>query len=153
MSAARITKFGGRGDAAHDYSFEVDGISVLVLPYSAADDKKAMLLAQELASAVDAKRHQCDAEVERLLASARRAAEAAEERLRALVPPAGPPRLLGVGCVRFRGDELWLLSRRDRGWGEFGIPIGSWDDLFRRYNVRVTAHGVDAHGLWFEVRS
>jgi hypothetical protein len=67
VSASGITKFGGRGDAAHDYSFEVGGISVLIIPPTKAHDELAMHLAQELASAVDSRKRRGEPEVERLL--------------------------------------------------------------------------------------
>ena len=50
-----------------------------------------------------------------------------------------------------RDDGVWLLNRRDKGWGEFGFKLRDWDELFRRFNVRVTAAGSDDHGPYWSV--
>ena len=72
--------------------------------------------------------------------------------LRAKVP-AVPARILATGTVRFDGRDLWLMSRRETGWGSFGLRVGSWDELFRRFNVAVTEHGTDEHGAWWSVEN
>lgn len=74
-----------------------------------------------------------------------------ERRLAVEVPPPSPARIGRGGVVRFRGAELWLLARRDKGWAEFGVLVRDWDDLFRRYNVRVTEHGADDAGPFWRV--
>jgi len=78
------------------------------------------------------------------------ALEAACKRLKALVPPPRPAKMLGAGTIRFdeRGN-VWLLSNRERGWSAWGIAFESWDELFRRWDVRITAHGVDSTGEWW----
>lgn len=73
------------------------------------------------------------------------------QRLRAEVPPRKPVRLLGPGCVRFRDGELWLLNKRETGWGSFGLQLTGWDDLFRRFNAVVVGHGSDAFGEFWTV--
>lgn len=76
------------------------------------------------------------------------------ERTRALVPPKAPLRIFGRGFVRFDADKtLWLLSKRETGWSAFGFRQASWDDLFRRYDVRVVECGTDEHGAWWAVES
>lgn len=63
-------------------------------------------------------------------------------------------RLLGRGCVRFdeRG-RIWALSNREKGWSAFGYQFDSWDELFRRFDVRVTDHGTDEWGAWWVIES
>ena len=47
-----------------------------------------------------------------------------------------------------------MLSRKDKGFGEFGVRIeGGWDTLFREYGVVVTEHGNDQHGLYWIVEN
>lgn len=65
------------------------------------------------------------------------------------IPPKRPSRLLGRGYVRFADGKPMLLNRRDRGFGEFGFTLDSWDQLFREFDVRITEHGVDEHGPWW----
>lgn len=72
---------------------------------------------------------------------------------RADIPPARGARLLGRGYVRFAGAELWILNNRERGFGHFGFQCDGWDDLFRRYDVRVVESGRDEHGDWWAVES
>lgn len=76
------------------------------------------------------------------------------ERTRALVPPKAPLRIFGRGFVRFDADKsLWLLGKREAGWSAFGFRLDSWDDLFRRYDVRVVECGADEHGSWWAVEN
>lgn len=54
-----------------------------------------------------------------------------------------------------REDEegrVWLMSRRENGWGEFGLPYATWGDLLRAWDVAVGARGRDEHGVYFEVK-
>ena len=114
-------------------SFDVDGIRVLVGAHE--DDERGKALAEFLAAAPSV--------VESLRAEV--------QRLRAEVPPRKPVRLLGPGCVRFRDGELWLLNKRETGWGSFGLQLAGWDDLFRRFNAVVIEHGSDAFGEFWTV--
>lgn len=76
------------------------------------------------------------------------------ERTRALIPPKVPLRIFGRGFVRFDADKsLWLLGKRETGWSAFGFRLDSWDDLFRRYDVRVVECGADEHGSWWAVEN
>jgi hypothetical protein len=76
------------------------------------------------------------------------------ERTRALVPPKAPIRIFDRGFVRFDADKtLWLLGKRETGWASFGFRLDSWDDLFRRYDVRVVECGADEHGSWWAVEN
>ena len=116
-------------------SFEVDGVRVIVEPHD--DDEQGRLIAEFLAGA--------PRQVDRL---------AAENRdLRASMPPVRAARLLGPGVVRFRDREVWLLNRAETGWASFGVRCDGWDDLFRRYDVRVTKHGRDETGEFWIVES
>lgn len=67
------------------------------------------------------------------------------------IPPATPARLMGIGYVRFVSGVLWLLGDREKGFAAFGYRVGDWDELFRRWNVRVIDNGTDEHGAWWAV--
>ncbi len=86
-----------------------------------------------------------------------KSAEIARDKMldaQAKLPPPSPVRLLGVGTVRFdEQGRMWLMNKRETGWGSFAVPVADWDDLFRRYNVRVTEHGVDSAGAWWSVEN
>jgi hypothetical protein len=62
-----------------------------------------------------------------------------------------PVKLMGTGYVRFATDGLWVLNRKERGFGEFGYRYESWDEMFRDLDVRITEHGTDEHGAWWAV--
>lgn len=67
---------------------------------------------------------------------------------------AEPARIMGEGCVRFSTTgELWILNRREGGFSSFGFRCESWDELFRRFDVRVTSSGTDEHGAYWTVVS
>lgn len=129
-----ITEYMQTSDGGHNRSFTVDGVKVLVQPINGNDDA-AKRVTYQLYSALP--------ELERLRLRC--------QQLGSKVPPNTPQRLFGPGTVRFRDGELWLLNRREGGWASWGVRLDSWDDLFRRYNVAVTVHGVDEHGTWWEV--
>lgn len=151
----RIIRFGSGARR-----FEVDGIPVLVGATSMAtrlepgseEDKRVALVAQALclSGKVFEAHEQLVADLHRRLG----AALGELERARSLVPPKQPASIMATGCVRFdeRGS-LWLLSSRETGWGAFGVRVADWDNLFRRYNVRVTGHGTDETGAWWSVES
>lgn len=73
-------------------------------------------------------------------------------KLELLVPPKQPQRLLGPGYVRFAAGAMWLLGKRETGFAAWGVRLDGWDELFRRYDVKVTAQGEDEHGQWWEVQ-
>ncbi len=63
-----------------------------------------------------------------------------------------PTTLMGPGTVRFtRAGDLWILNKRETGWASFGFRLDGWDELFRRFKVVVTEHGVDEHGAYWVV--
>lgn len=137
MSAVpKITTYGVPGPSGgRRRSFVLDGVEVTVGDHE--DDEHGKLIAEFLAGAND--------QVDRL---------AAENReLRASTPPANAARLLGPGVVRFRESELWLLNSAERGWASFGVRCDGWDDLFRRYDVRVTKSGSDETGDFWVVEN
>lgn len=147
-----ITAFAPAGDGRRNRSFTVGGCNVLITP-AEADDPSAERLAAAIARlAVGAASRYVELEVQ--LAEAKERAFTAQRDLRAAqaqIPPKTPAKLLAPGFVRFQGERMFLMNRRERGFGEFGIEVDGWDDLFRRYSVKVTGHGADAHGLWWEV--
>lgn len=152
MSDIEVTQYGPRANGARAARFYVPGylgeVEVQVLHHSEDMSDRVLEVARAMfdASAVLKRAERA----EKLLAL-----QAAETRaVRARLPPETPARLLGEGCVRFDADgRLWLLSRREDGWASFGVVCDGWDDLFRRYDVKVTAHGVDKDGPWWTVES
>lgn len=114
-------------------AFHVDGVRVLVEGHE--DDERAKSVAEHLAGAHDL------IEALQLQVTA----------LRRVVPPKTPARLLGPGVVRMRDRELWILNRAEDGWSSFGFRAGSWDDLFRRFDVIVTGHGHDETSEFWRV--
>ncbi len=135
MTTPEIQAYMPTANGGRRRSFRVDGIQVQVDPCE--DDARGLALAEFLATAHET--------IEGLR---RRVAELGESRT-----PASPVRLLGPGVVRFRGRELWLMNREGDGWASFGVRVESWDDLFRRYDVRVTGHGRDEAGEFWRVES
>lgn len=147
-----ITTFGQRPQGGHVRQFAVRRIRVSVDPDDADNDEAAEQLALALARFAERK-HTVWQRLESEAMAARTALEAAERelaRLRGLVPPASPVRVLAPGFVRFDTQgRLWLLGHRETGWSSFGVLCADWDDLFRRYNVRIAAHGVDEFGPYW----
>ena len=147
-----ITTWMVNNDGGRTRSFDVDGCSISVRPSDGDQDTRAAQFTTELAAAAVGITERWTAlEAERDEA-VRRAAELSREnaRLSRLVPPPEPVRTLAPGCVRFADDgRLWLLNRREGGWASWGVPCTGWDDLFRRYAVRITEHGTDEHGAYW----
>lgn len=148
MSRIHVYMRGANG--ARNVGFEADGVKILISPDGEEHNDRAMELARAFSATAEAL--SCASErvrrAEEDRDKARRDASDAISRL----PPAKPARLFGPGTVRFgESGALWLLSKREAGWASFGVLLDSWDDLFRRYDVRVTRHGEDEHGPWWEV--
>lgn len=120
---SRITRFAPNASGGQIHQFEIDGIIVQIQPRSADENARAKRLAEVISAGIEK------------------------------IPPMRPVRLLGVGCVRFLDGRPWLLNKREGGFASFGVPCESWDDLFRRYDVRVTDHGSDATGEWWSVEN
>lgn len=139
-------------NGAHRRSFDVGDCRVIVEPGDRDSDEAGAVLAEALSG--DAERWE-DLRTRYMSAVGDRALASEEiTRLRGRIAPNEPARLLGPGYVRFSETRImWLLSRRDTGWSSFGVVVSDWDDLFRRYNALVTAHGEDEHGPWWEVAS
>jgi hypothetical protein len=119
-------------------SFDFDGVRVLVTPPDGEADGRARDVVNALRESAAT-----IARLERELAQAR-----------ALIPPKKATRLLTAGPVR--QDErggLWLLSKRETGWAAFGYQLGTWDNLFRHYDVEVYEAGTDKHGPYWMVRN
>lgn len=115
-------------------SFSVGDFTVVVEPHER--DEKQRAFTEELASALPE------------LAKARAKIRDLEQHIQ----PKNPVRLLGPGFVRWDGQgQMWLLNNRERGFGEWGVMLDDWDELFRRYSVRVTGAGADEHGSWVQV--
>jgi len=130
----------GRGERTSSYHTADHRFEVAVHPSEAADNEAAFALATRLAVS------EAEAEVAQQII--------ADLRSRIVEQKAEPARLMGEGCVRFTSTgELWILNRRDGGFASFGFRCDSWDDLFRRYDVRVTGTGTDEHGMYWTVAS
>ena len=147
----KLVEFPPQADGTRIRSFTVDGIRVQVQATDRERDTAAFALAATLHGAARDVVRRWHALEARCAAAEQRAAAAKVEadRLRALVPPPSPQRLLGPGCVRFRGSELWLLNKRETGWASWGVRCAGWDDLFRCYAVMITEHGTDEHGAYW----
>lgn len=148
---SEVHTFAPQADGTRIREFRVDGIRVQVQATDRDLDHTAEALAESLNGAArDVVRRWHALESRCSAAEARAAAATREaEQLRQQVPPPAPQRLLGPGCVRFRGTELYLLSKRDTGWSSWGVRCAGWDDLFRRYAVVITEHGTDEHGAYW----
>lgn len=133
-----ITQYMANGDGRRNAGYATDDgrFSVLVVPRDADDNEAAFGLATHLAVV--------DGEVKTLRTTVD------DLRGKIVEQKAEPSRLMGDGCVRFTSTgELWLLGSREKGFTSFGFRFGSWDELFRRYNVRITGHGTDGHGEYW----
>lgn len=151
-----IAEFPPQSNGTRIRNFAVRGIEVSVRAGSPDKDVEARALADTLAAHAAGE----DFRWTMLERQAREAVERAEKmEQRALaaearLPPPSPERLLGVGCVRFDSTgRLWLLNQRKHGWASFAVRVDGWDDLFRRFAARVTSHGTDESGAWWEVQS
>lgn len=47
--------------------------------------------------------------------------------------------------------SVWILNRRDRGFGEFGYRYSNWAAFVQHENVALGSRKVDEHGAYFEV--
>jgi len=144
---ATVTTFMASGDGSRMSAFDVDGMRVTVTPDCGGENNEA---AFELACRLSRHKEVVD-QLESALRSLAEDRDDWKARVRAQDKP--PAKLLGVGYVRFLDGAIWLLNRRDRGFGEFGVRVDSWDELFRHYDCRVTEHGEDDHGQWWAVES
>jgi hypothetical protein len=152
-----IVVFGERSNGARACGFSVgEDIGVLITPSGREHNEHAVKLARQLADtaasieAAESAARKAKADADEAVARA----HANEERALAQVPPKSPARLMSTGYVRFdtRGG-LWVLGKREHGFAAFGYRCDDWDDLFRRFNVRVTGHGTDVHGAWWSVEN
>ncbi len=126
----------GRGERSSSYRTEDERFTVAVSPHDPVDNEAAFALATRLACS--------DSEADVMRATV------ADLRGKIIEQKAEPARLMGEACVRFTSTgELWILNRKDGGFSSFGFRCGSWDELFRRYNVRIIEHGTDAHGAYW----
>ena len=57
-----------------------------------------------------------------------------------------------LGVVReFTDGSVWILNRRDKGWGEFGYRYNNWAEFVQNENVVIGERKIDEHGAYFEV--
>lgn len=140
-----IHQYGENPRGSRNVGFRVGNCDVLIQPDGAEDNEQAMNLAGVFAALPEF--------IERAEGEARELRDRIA-RLEQKVPPVRPGLLMGRGYVRFTDSgQIWLLNNREKGWGHFGFRIDDWDDLFRRWNVRVVEHGTDEHGPWWAVEN
>lgn len=151
MTAAKIIRYGvAAANGGHRRSFDVMGVTIYVEPHE--DDAHAERIAEELAAsgAVVARMLEAESHAHRLAAENDRL----KMQLKAAQHPPPPARLLGRGCVRFDTDgQLWMMNRAETGWASFGLCIGSWDELFRRFDAVVVEAKQDATGWYWVIES
>lgn len=155
-----VKQWATRANGARGAFFEFDDeIRVDVQAMHAEENERVLTVAQTLAATTEALRaadlQVCAAKAEARQALERAAsAETALAEMRATLPPKSPARLLGRGHVRFDSDgTLWLMNKLESGWSSFGLRFSSWDEVFRRFNVRVVGHGEDEDGPWWAVEN
>lgn len=158
-----ITEYMERPGGGRARSFTVLGVTVLVTPGDASDDDFARKLTRQLEGGARSLLDDLEAAAQRITELERQLAAAQLEcaKLNRKIPPATPVKVFGGGCVRFSppilvsgemvNGTLWMLGNREKGWSSWGLMFDSWDDLFRRYNVKITEHGTDEHGQWWAV--
>lgn len=141
------------GNGSRSSEFAAGDLRVLVSSVAGGNEgtEKAFGLACALARSAAAI-EQRDAEIAGLKADLARANARAME-LQAQLPPNRAAQILDRGYVRFIGKAMWLLGKRERGFAHFGFQLRDWDELFRRYNVRVVENGTDEHGQWWAVEN
>lgn len=161
MTSDDVKQYGRQANGARTARFYVQGdsgevqVQVQVLHHSEDMNERVLEVARAMADAAAMleraeRAEKALARVERLL----ELQEAETRSARARLPPARPARLFGPGFVRFdSAGQLWILSRREDGWASFGVVCDGWDDLFRRYDVKVTSHGADKDGPWWCVEN
>lgn len=146
-TVSKVTTYGVPGPSrSRASSFEVGGFTVLVSGGDGDEGTEAARkLAQGLANGAEVAASQRD-EIDRLRAELAKA--------RAQIPPTRPSQIMCRGYVRADvSGALWLLSKRETGWAAFGYCFRDWDELFRRWNVRVVETGADEHGPFVAVEN
>ena len=139
MTIPEVNTYASDGSGRRLSAFALGRLRVSVQPMDPEDNEAAFALACQLARS--------EAEVVQLTADLGACRAQVREQKR---PPA---KLLGKGFVRFSATGIYILNRRERGFGEFGYRCDSWDELFRDFDVCVTGHGEDEHGPWWSVES
>jgi len=152
MTTIEISRYGADANQARACGFDAaPGVSVLVRPTTCDRNADALRIAERLAGS--AVRLASDAAELALMRDRVASLEAEVAAARAKIPPKKPIRLFGPGRVRFdQRGRLWLLDPA-KGWSGTGFMLDGWDDLFRRFAVRVTHHGADADGPFWAVEN
>ena len=146
IDTAEVTTYAPGGSGRRAHGFGIDGHRIMVTPRiegEGEDDTEDAFRVACWLSRIAATEAALLARVE----------EAKSEicALQDKLPPERPANLLGDGCVRQRDGSLYLINRADDGFGEWGIRLDGWDDLFRRYDVRVNSPETDDHGQYWVV--
>lgn len=159
MTSDDVKQYGRQANGARTARFYVPGdlgeVQVQVMHHDEDMNGRVLEVARAMADAAATLERAERAERALLRAEKLLELQAAETRsVRAKLPPEKPARLFGHGFVRFdSAGQIWILSRREDGWASFGVMCDGWDDVFRRYDVKVTSHGVDKDGPWWAVES
>jgi hypothetical protein len=143
MTTSAVTQFGGSPAGTKACGFSPsDRVRVLVSPTDQEYNEEAFGLACRMSRADDT------------IAALREQIETLRSKIQ--IQEAKPARMFGPAWVRFDTSAvggIWALSDRAKGWGSGGFRYASWDDLFRDLNVKVTAHGQDETGPWWQIEN
>lgn len=134
---------------------DVGNLRVLVEPREAADNEAALELAR-LIGATGVTNTVLRETLRQTIKERDSARDIARKRAAQVADLKGEmrTRIFGeAGTVRMRNGRPCLMNKRESGWASFCIEYDSWDELFRRWAVTVTNHGIDEHGVYFEVRN
>lgn len=148
MNDIKVHQHGESASKARQAFFSVDDLKVSVSSWDSGRNDDCMKLATDLSDRAKL-RSRID-ELEAMLAASQE--ETANARSR--IPPKSPARLLGGGVVRVDDKGFpWVMNKEATGWSSFGVRCDGWEDLFRRFDIRITSHGSDGFSaFWrFEV--
>lgn len=151
-----VTQFMQDGAGARTCSFHAGAVTVSVRPTFRADNDAAKQLAEDLlgpAVVITVLRRNLDEAEAQIQAWKDKCMGMRRELDELKAPPPPPARLFGRGAIRFLNGQMLLMNRRDQGWSSFALPLSGWDELFRRHDCAVVAHGTDDAGPWWEVES
>lgn len=63
--------------------------------------------------------------------------------------PIGPPAVVRVDHER---GGVWVLNRKDEGWGEYGMRFPSWSAAFSHYDLSIASPKKDAYGVYYPLQ-
>lgn len=138
-----ITKFSKQGNQRNIRIGWPGGFSALVMSVSSEGEEAAVHYLADAPALILSLRRRIE-DLEKMLVDAQYK-----------LPPEKPAAIIGVGCIREGSrardgnPSLYLLNRSEGGWSNFGVRVDGWDDLFRRWDIRVGAPQTDETGQWW----